>query len=160
MPALKQILVMFLCCLMTACANVAQGPVYSSENSLKPGETGIYVYTKHSAYRYIGGMGPELYLDGKLLGSLPNHGYFYKKLTPGSHVVAVKYQSTVLTSRTNDLPFVLDNHQMKYFEARWENSGRQVMMSTFTMVPQYEWRLHAVSSQEGSHDVTQLPLSQ
>jgi hypothetical protein len=146
--------------MIAACTNIAPGPMYSPKNALKPGETGIYVYSKHSPYRYIGGTGPELYLDGKLLGSLPNHGYFYKRLVPGAHVVAVKYKTTVLSSRTNDHPFQLDHHQIKYFEARWENSGRRVMMSTFTMVPQYEWRLHAMSSQEGMHDVTQLPLAQ
>jgi len=156
---LSKVTAVLLCFLMTACTNVAQGPMYSPKNALQAGETGIYVYTKES-HHFISGFAPELYLDGKLLGPLPNGGYFYARLTAGSHVVAVKYKSTVITSLTNDLAFTLNKHQIKYFEGRWEYANREVMMSTLTMVPEYEWRLHAVSAQDGVHDVTQLPLSQ
>lgn len=158
MRNLQKLTILLFCFFTVACANVAKGPMYSAEHALKPGQTGVYVFAKDQAFRYVEG-GPKLYIDGTLLGELPNNGYFYTQVSPGSHTLSIKYKASVLLTKSIDHVFSLTDHQIKYVEARWEKVSGMQMLSSYVMIPRYEWALREVSAYVGSRSVTQLPLA-
>ena len=154
----QSFILLFLAIFLSACSNVATGPLYSTDHALKPGQTGIYVYAKDQSYRYIVG-GPKVYLDGQLLGMLPNNGYFYSQLSPGVHTLAVKYSKSFLTVQTVDQTFELNARQIKYFRVQFEESGGMTMLSGPTFIADYHWTIQAVPPQFGSKEIINLPLS-
>ena len=108
MKSLLHILMFCMLSVMTSAGMAESGSGPASATRLSANMAGVFVY------RNTGVMGKALveqvWLDGQLLGDLPNGSYFYLELKPGAHVL-----SSRATGGENDLHFEVTAGRNHYF---------------------------------------------
>lgn len=108
MKSLLHILMFCLLSVMTSAGMAESGSGAASTPQLSANMAGVFIY------RNTGVMGKALveqvWLDGQLLGDLPNSSYFYLELKPGAHVL-----SSRALAGGNDLHFEVTAGRNHYF---------------------------------------------
>ena len=131
---------------MTGCASVPMAPV-EQDTAMKKfeaptdGNAGVYVYRN----TFVGqALKKTVTLDGQVIGETANKVYFYKKITPGEHVLSTESEFS-----DNTLNFSAEAGHNYFFE-------QYIKMGVFVGGA----NVKAVSESEGMAGVNQCNLAQ
>lgn len=121
---------------LTGCATTGAkiGP------TLQPGETGVYIFRNK-----VSASVPEVYLDGRLLGKLENHGSVSSSLEPGTHRLHIN--KAFFIDKAVNFDFDIKRGQILYIQMSWGTvAGEHIADDAGPkMVPNQNWKFKIVS---------------
>lgn len=113
--------------------------------ALQPGDTGVYISRDK-----ISASNPDIYLDGKLLGTLENHGRLSSHLQPGTHHLHIN--KGFFLNYDVDYDFSVKRGQIVYIQMVWGFSGGSHMAAIGgvgpMMMPNQNWMFTIVNKTE------------
>jgi hypothetical protein len=124
-------------------------------------ESIIYVYRTPALWG--AGMYPNIEVDGKPAGALPNGAYLLIRTTPGKHVITAKGNLASMTAgKETPLPIETEAGDEVFVRFRFEKEGEFRILGTMAssvVTPRHVQALHLVDAKTALEEISSLKLN-